>query len=133
MPVKLTKTKAGKVRVTTPNGVKSKGTTPAKAEAQKRLLNAVEHGWTPGQSRVKRMVASVLIVGALALGIAGCTRSETPIFSTPVRFSSQRYELNSGIHGNRTVYVYTDLTTGSQYLAEPGVGITRIDTNPIHP
>ena len=42
MPVKLTKV-GGKVRVSTPNGVKSRGTTPAKAQRQRNLLNAVEH------------------------------------------------------------------------------------------
>jgi hypothetical protein len=47
MPVKLQKLKGGKVRVSTPNGVKAKATTPGNAAAQKRLLNAVEHGWTP--------------------------------------------------------------------------------------
>jgi hypothetical protein len=47
MPVKLKTVGKGKVRVSTPNGVKAKATTPAKAEAQKRLLNAVEHGWKP--------------------------------------------------------------------------------------
>jgi hypothetical protein len=35
------------VQVRTPGGVKAKSTTPAKAAAQKRLLNAVEHGWKP--------------------------------------------------------------------------------------
>lgn len=47
MPAKLRKVKGGKVRVTTPGGVKAKATTPAKAKAQKRLLNAIEHGWKP--------------------------------------------------------------------------------------
>lgn len=46
MPVKLTKV-GGKVRVSTPNGVKAKGTSMAKAKSQQRLLNAVEHGWKP--------------------------------------------------------------------------------------
>lgn len=46
MPVKISKTKRG-YSVRTPNGVKAKHTTKAKAEAQKRLLNAVEHGWRP--------------------------------------------------------------------------------------
>ena len=46
MPVKITKTD-GKYRVSTPHGVHAKGTTKTKAEAQKRLLNAVEHGWHP--------------------------------------------------------------------------------------
>lgn len=45
-PVKITKAKGG-VRVSTPNGVKSKKTTMAKAKKQKRLLNAVEHGFKP--------------------------------------------------------------------------------------
>ena len=43
MPVKKTKLKGGKVRVSTPGGVKAKATTPAKAKAQERLLNAIEH------------------------------------------------------------------------------------------
>lgn len=43
MPVKIRKTKSGKYSVRTPGGVKAKGTTKAKAEAQERLLNAVEH------------------------------------------------------------------------------------------
>jgi hypothetical protein len=47
MPVKLKSVGKGKVRVSTPNGVKSKATTPAKAKRQERLLNAVEHGWKP--------------------------------------------------------------------------------------
>lgn len=47
MPVKLTKVAGGKVKVTTPNGTKAKATTPEKAAKQRRLLNAVEHGWKP--------------------------------------------------------------------------------------
>ncbi|HEY6022523.1 MAG TPA: hypothetical protein VIY48_22460 [Candidatus Paceibacterota bacterium] len=47
MPVKIKKTSGGKYKVSTPNGTKAKGTTKQKAEAQKRLLNAVEHGWKP--------------------------------------------------------------------------------------
>jgi hypothetical protein len=47
MPVKKTKiTKGpnkGKVRVSTPGGVKAKAATPANAAAQERLLNAIEH------------------------------------------------------------------------------------------
>ena len=46
MPVHVTKTRRG-YRVSTPGGVKAEGTTKAKAEAQRRLLNAVEHGWRP--------------------------------------------------------------------------------------
>jgi len=46
MPVKITKVKGG-VRVSTPQGTKSKKTTAAKAKRQKRLLNAIEHGFKP--------------------------------------------------------------------------------------
>lgn len=45
-PVKITRTD-GKYRVTTPGETKAKSTTKGKAEKQKRLLNAVEHGWKP--------------------------------------------------------------------------------------
>ncbi len=47
MPVRKRKLKSGKVRVSTPKGVKAKATTPEKAAAQERLLNAFEHGWKP--------------------------------------------------------------------------------------
>ena len=47
MPVTKRKLPSGMVQVRTPSGIKAKGTTPAKAAAQTRLLNAVEHGWTP--------------------------------------------------------------------------------------
>jgi hypothetical protein len=44
----------GKVRVSTPGGVKAKATTPAKAAAQARLLNAVEHGFKPTGKKAKK-------------------------------------------------------------------------------
>ena len=44
MPVKITKVDGYQVK--TPGGVKAKSTTKKKAESQKRLLNAVEHGPT---------------------------------------------------------------------------------------
>lgn len=47
MPVKVKKTAKGKYSVSTPGGVKAKGTTKKKAEAQKRLLNAIDHGFKP--------------------------------------------------------------------------------------
>ena len=47
MPYTTTNVGKGKVRVTSPNGVKAKATTPAKAAAQVRLLRGVEHGWHP--------------------------------------------------------------------------------------
>lgn len=56
MPVRLRKLKGGKVRVSTPGGVKSYATTLVKALGQERLLNAIEH--SPG-FRVKRRVKKV--------------------------------------------------------------------------
>lgn len=53
MPVKLTKVKGGKVRVSTPGGTKAKGTTPAKAERQRRLLEGVERGWKPTGAKAR--------------------------------------------------------------------------------
>ena len=47
MPVSIKKNKGGGYSVSTPNGVKARNTTKAKAEKQKRLLNAVEHGFKP--------------------------------------------------------------------------------------
>lgn len=54
MPVKLRKLKGGKVQVSTPHGVKSKGTSMAKAKAQERLLNAVDHNPDFVQKLLKR-------------------------------------------------------------------------------
>jgi hypothetical protein len=54
VPVKIRKLKGGKVRVSTPHGVKAKSTTMAKAKKQKRLLNAVEHGFHPTGKPAKR-------------------------------------------------------------------------------
>lgn len=50
MPAKVRKTD-GKYRVSTPHGVKAKGTTKKKAEAQQRLLNAIDHGFKPDRSQ----------------------------------------------------------------------------------
>ena len=47
MPVSLERNKDGSVKVSTPNGVKAKHTTLKNAIKQKRLLNAVEHGFKP--------------------------------------------------------------------------------------
>lgn len=43
-PVRITRLKSGKVRVSTPHGVKSKGTTMKKAKAQAKIINAAHHG-----------------------------------------------------------------------------------------
>lgn len=47
MPYKTKKLKGGKVRVTSPHGVKAKATTPENAQKQINLLRGVEHGWKP--------------------------------------------------------------------------------------
>lgn len=54
MPVKTRKLPSGKVKVATPGGVKAKATTPEKAAGQKRLLNAVDHGWKPNMAGMMR-------------------------------------------------------------------------------
>jgi hypothetical protein len=57
MPITIRKAnKSGsRVTVSTPGGVKAKSTTPEKAAAQKRLLNAVEHSdWRPTGDKAKR-------------------------------------------------------------------------------
>ena len=54
MPVSVRRTSGNEYRVSTPSGVKAKATTKAKAESQKRLLNAVEHGWKPTGKPAKR-------------------------------------------------------------------------------
>lgn len=53
MPVSITKNKEGSYRVSTPNGVHAKGTTLERAQAQMKLLNAVEHGWKPSGKHSK--------------------------------------------------------------------------------
>jgi len=57
MPVKITKTGKGTYRVSTPNQVHAKSTTLAKAKAQERILNAIEHNpnWRPtGKKKRKK-------------------------------------------------------------------------------
>jgi len=53
MPVTITKKKGGKFEVKTPNAVHAKATTKTKAEAQKRLLNAIDHGFVPTGKKPK--------------------------------------------------------------------------------
>ncbi|OGD53470.1 hypothetical protein A3K80_04410 [Candidatus Bathyarchaeota archaeon RBG_13_38_9] len=59
MPYKKTKLSGnnkGKVRVSGPSGVHAKATTPKKAEAQMRLLQAVEHGFKSGGKKSKSKI-----------------------------------------------------------------------------
>jgi phage gp16-like protein len=53
MPVKIRKVKGG-IRVSTPGGVKAKHTTMRKAKRQRRLLNAIDHGWKPSGKKGRR-------------------------------------------------------------------------------
>jgi hypothetical protein len=53
MPVKIRK-KGKKYQVSTPNGVKAKGTTKRKAQKQANLLRGVEHGWKPTRRKKKK-------------------------------------------------------------------------------
>jgi len=56
MPVKINKRKGGCYKVSTPHGTKAKCTTKGKAERQKRLLNAVEHGFVPTRNKLRKRV-----------------------------------------------------------------------------
>jgi len=47
MPAQVSKNKDGSYRVSTPNGTHAKRTSKEKAEAQQRLLNAIDHGFDP--------------------------------------------------------------------------------------
>lgn len=56
MSYSMKKLPSGKVAVSTPHGVKSKGSTPANAQKQVNLLRGVEHGWKPNKNAMsKRM------------------------------------------------------------------------------
>lgn len=50
MPVTIRKANGG-YRVSTPHGVKAKRTSKRKALSQKRLLNAIEHGFIPRKAK----------------------------------------------------------------------------------
>jgi hypothetical protein len=51
MPVRVTRTRAGRYRVTTPGRVHARATTRGKARRQARLLRAIDHGWRPTRGR----------------------------------------------------------------------------------
>lgn len=54
MPVRKTVLPSGKVRVSTPGGVKAKATSKENAKKLERLLNAVDHGWKPTHKRTPK-------------------------------------------------------------------------------
>ena len=70
MPVKLKSVGQGKVQVKTPGGIKAKATTPAKAQAQKRLLNAIDHGYDPAAAR-QRFAFNCETCGVRNLAVLG--------------------------------------------------------------
>lgn len=51
MPAEIKKVGKGRYQVETPNMVHAKGTTLEKAKRQKRLLQAIDHGWTPTKKK----------------------------------------------------------------------------------
>ena len=53
MPVKIKK-QGSRYQVSTPGGIKAKAATKGNAESQQRLLNAIDHGWTPTGLRRKK-------------------------------------------------------------------------------
>jgi len=50
MPARIRKVD-GEYSVSTPGGTKAKHTTKAKAKAQQRLLNAIDHGFKPRRTK----------------------------------------------------------------------------------
>ena len=52
MPVTTRKTDGGWTN-STPGGVKGRGMTEQNAKSQKRLLNAIDHGWVPDGQKKK--------------------------------------------------------------------------------
>ncbi len=54
MPVKISKLANNRYRVKTPNMTHAKSTTKEKAEAQARLLNAIDHGFVPDRKKRKK-------------------------------------------------------------------------------
>lgn len=53
MPYKETKLSDEKFQVKSPRGIKAKGTTKKKADAQMRLLRGIEHGMVPKEKKKK--------------------------------------------------------------------------------
>jgi hypothetical protein len=54
VPVTKTVLPSGRVKVSTPHGVKAKSTSKANADKLERLLNAVDHGWKPTGKRTPK-------------------------------------------------------------------------------
>lgn len=54
MPAKVSKNPNGSYKVETPNGVHAKHTTLKNAKSQQRLLNAIDHGFHPRGTKIKK-------------------------------------------------------------------------------
>lgn len=54
MPARKIKNRDGTYRVVSSGGVHAKSTSKAKAEAQIRLLNAIEHGFVPSKNKKRK-------------------------------------------------------------------------------
>jgi hypothetical protein len=54
MPVTTRKTAKGYTN-STPGGVKGRGMTKRNAMRQKKLINAVDHGWTPSDRPLRKV------------------------------------------------------------------------------
>ncbi len=63
MPVRQEKLRSGLTRVRTPGGVKAKGTTQEKADAQTRLLRGVEHGFSPDGKKGLASIKTAMAFG----------------------------------------------------------------------
>lgn len=103
MPVTVKKV-GSKYAVRTPGGVKSYGTTKAKAKRQATLLRAIEHGWKPtgkpAREALIRAKASALVERLLGerCGVPGCERWERGNVE-PTRLKGGRYGKNVASQG----------------------------------
>ena len=66
MPVTVSKSDGG-YRVSTPHGVHAKNASLKNAMAQKRLLNAVDHGWRPSGGKAKKPQQSEKALKTMAM------------------------------------------------------------------
>lgn len=91
MPISVTKID-GKYRVKTPNQTHAYATTRRKAEAQARLIRAIDNGWKPTGKAAKESVQ------ASALTLAGLLLEVDEIGSVPIPASGRA---NARMHGMR--------------------------------
>ena len=95
MPVTVRKTD-GHYSVKTPNQTHAYSTTRKKAEAQARLLNAVDHGWHPTGQAAKESVH------AEALALVSSLLEVDEVSNLPIPASGKAYARIRGMHGLRS-------------------------------